>query len=173
MATSTYSLNVYKLDFLEDLAKKILEITGCFSNKTELLKLASMLSLNVFNAGFDDDNIAGMLKIENNQYNIYINKSQPIVRQRFTLAHEISHFILHKDLIDEQKGSVLYRKDFNSSSSIEQQANFLAAALLMPKEEIEKAWKTLSNILEIAEIFETSKEATYIRLNKLGLLNGQ
>src|SRR5690349_11844327 len=31
---------------------------------------------------------------------IYINSSEHVNRQRFTLAHEIAHFILHRDLIE-------------------------------------------------------------------------
>ena len=104
-------------------------------------------------------------------YNIYINRNEPATRQRFTIAHEIGHFILHRELIEQQKGSVLYRKDFNNNSPAESQANFFAAALLMPRQEILKAWNTLNNIQDIANCFEVSRDAAYIRLNKMGAIN--
>lgn len=170
---TTCSVKIFEENFIDRLANEVLDFTDAFDGKcTQLIKLANGLNINIYNANFKDNDIAGMLKIENNEYNIYVNSMQPTVRQRFTVAHEIAHFLLHKNLIDDQKGNVLYRKDFNSSSTIEQQANSLAAALLMPKEQILKAWENLRDVAEIAEIFETSNEATYIRLNKLGALNG-
>lgn len=162
------AVKIYARDDIEYITQFILSHTKTFcENSTQLIDLATKLSLNVFHAEFKDNDIAGMLKIENDKYNIYVNQEQPIERQRFTIAHEIAHFILHKDLINAQRGSILYRKDFTSSDPIEKQANFFAAALLMPKDEIEKAWNNLKSVEAVAGLFKTSKEATYRRLDEL------
>lgn len=63
---------------------------------------------------------------------IKVNSFDPEVRQRFTIAHEIGHFILHEP---EQAVS---RDDIENYSSVmeriqEREANQFAAELLMPK----------------------------------------
>jgi len=65
-------------------------------------------------------------------YSIAVDAKDALVRQRFTVAHEIAHFILHRaqlengDLIDD----AMYRS--NVSTQDETAANRLAADILMP-----------------------------------------
>ncbi len=64
-----------------------------------------------------------------------INRSKPPLRQRFTLAHEYGHFLLHRD------SEVIFDYTmFNASSPAERQANAFAAAFLMPRELIERIY---------------------------------
>ncbi|MGE3993739.1 ImmA/IrrE family metallo-endopeptidase [Pseudorhodoplanes sp.] len=64
-------------------------------------------------------------------FKITVNRHEPKIRQRFTIAHEIGHYLLHRDLI---KGgltdTVLYRSKL--SNSREAEANRIAADILMP-----------------------------------------
>jgi hypothetical protein len=65
-------------------------------------------------------------------FSIGVNASHSFVRQRFTVAHEIAHFVLHRaklesgDLVDD----ALYRGGLSSKEETE--ANRLAADILMP-----------------------------------------
>ena len=173
MVAELTSINIYNNETLENIAQQVLNETNTFDGQcTQIIKLARALGINVFTADILDSDVSGILKIEDGEYNIYIEKKQPATRQRFTIAHEIAHYILHRDLINRQQGSVLYRKDFNSNTPVESQANTLAAALLMPRNEIIKAWKTLNNIQDVASCFQVSTQAAYIRLNKLGVIVG-
>ncbi len=62
---------------------------------------------------------------------IRINRHEVRARQRFTLTHEISHYLLHKDKIENGiEDNALYRSNF--SNTLEAQANRLAADLIMP-----------------------------------------
>lgn len=62
---------------------------------------------------------------------ISINDSHPLTRRRFTVAHEIAHFVLHQDLIgDGIVDDALYRS--SKGNEIERQANAYAATILMP-----------------------------------------
>src|SRR3546814_15171584 len=62
---------------------------------------------------------------------IYVNGSHPRVRRRFSIAHEIAHFALHRNLIgDGVTDDAMYSS--NLSSAVEVQANRLAADILMP-----------------------------------------
>lgn len=65
------------------------------------------------------------------RYRIKINRYESGNRQRFTCAHELSHFLLHEDRISTGiVDTVLYRSQL--SSTLEAEANRLAADLLMP-----------------------------------------
>ena len=59
-------------------------------------------------------------------------------RQRFTIAHELAHFLLHKSLIDSSiygiTDSILYRSD--APENTEREANRLAAEIVMPTSQI-------------------------------------
>ena len=51
------------------------------------------------------EGISGHLKRdENGRYEIASNGREHDYRQRFTLAHEIGHFVLHKNLVDRAGG---------------------------------------------------------------------
>lgn len=84
-------------------------------------------------------------KIQRNKagsYVIVVNASDAPVRQRFTIAHELGHFLYHRDLIgDGVADSPAYRapdERLYEATSLERrhetQANQFAANILMPKE---------------------------------------
>ena len=99
-------------------------------------------------------------------------------RERFTIAHELGHFLLHSD--ESTSSSIFFAcraKDIHSTTSSqkkrgkEAEANRFAAELLMPKQLVEKLahqWK--SSIPKMANLFDVSAEAMGIRLTQLGLL---
>lgn len=165
------NISIYTNDAIENVAEALLNEAQAFEGSfTQLVKLANYLSLNVIKTTFTDCTIDGMLKYEGEQKNIYVNKTQPENRQRFTVAHEIGHYILHRDMVNLQGGNILYRKS-NQNDPIEIQANIFAGAILMPKKEIIAAYKALKDIYLVAKMFKTSPEATYIRLKKLGVIS--
>lgn len=101
---------------------------------------------------------------EADKYAIFVSDSDSKNRQRFTAAHELSHFLLHKDKIgDGIVDSPLYRSSL--SNQIEVEANKLAADILMPYDkintEIDKGIETIS---KLAEYFGVSTQAMKVRL---------
>lgn len=97
-------------------------------------------------------------------YAIYVNEKHPKNRQRFTIAHELAHFILHKDLIgDGIVDNALYRSGLNSK--VETEANRLAAEILMPLHLIVDAWDdAVDTVSDLAKKFHVSETAMAIRL---------
>src|SRR4051812_27441329 len=64
-------------------------------------------------------------------YTIYIRAADNPRRKRFTLAHEVGHYVLHRDLIgDGLIDDAMYRSKLGDP--YERQANRFAADLLMP-----------------------------------------
>ena len=118
-------------------------------------------------------------------------------RFKFTLAHEIAHWILHKRyfFIDENQISLFDNlgeddfikclnrdeKDFvinrkrTPEEWLEWQADNFASSILMPKEVFLKYYNSLKskdisnyNIIEsLSKLFGVSKQATQIRINVL------
>ena len=109
----------------------------------------------------DPDSAAG--------FTIRINRHDSHSRQRFTVAHELAHFLLHRDRIGRGiVDDVLYRSTLTDRREAE--ANRLAADLLMPDSLIE-AWLDRAAALGVSDIplyladrFEVSETAMRIRL---------
>ena len=88
--------------------------------------------------------ISGLLAIENNQGTIGYNQNESRVRRRFTIAHELGHYELHKNqsalFVDKQ--FKIYRSQnsstVNNNQELEKEANAFAAAVLMPEEFIKR-----------------------------------
>jgi hypothetical protein len=95
---------------------------------------------------------------------ININSDDSINRQKFTLAHEIAHFILHRDLIEDGIiDDTMYRSDLGNR--YETQANQLAADILMPIRLVKKAIQITSDPKMLAKMFDVSEQAMKIRLS--------
>jgi hypothetical protein len=100
---------------------------------------------------------------------IRVNKNDPSRRQRFTVAHELAHFLLHRDMIGNGvTDDVLYRSTL--SDSREAQANRLAADLLMPSALVDnwleraRSLRVEDPVLFISDKFGVSVAAMKIRL---------
>ena len=118
--------------------------------------------------------ISGAISREGNQYVIKVNRNEARERQRFTIGHELAHFLLHRTIIDSSPDgitdTVLYRS--GAPERIEYEANRLAADIVMPMRLIEKELRenfggvvTDATIESLASQFEVSKAAMEIRLS--------
>ncbi|MBS8261112.1 ImmA/IrrE family metallo-endopeptidase [Roseibium polysiphoniae] len=102
-------------------------------------------------------------------YIVRVNRNDSSRRQRFTVAHEIGHYLLHRDQIgDGITDDVLYRSTL--SDSREAQANRIAADLLMPKNLMDE-WIENAKVLKVDDVvgfladkFNVSEAAMKIRL---------
>lgn len=95
---------------------------------------------------------------------ITINGRDHKNRQRFTLAHEIAHFVLHRDLIgDGVQDDAMYRSRLRSE--LETQANRYAADILMPAKLMREKWRQgMTSFAGMAAAFGVSMDAARIRM---------
>lgn len=140
----------------------------------QLGKLAKELGVSIKVASLGTG-ISGQISREGSQYIIRVNRNEARERQRFTIGHEIAHFLLHKDVIDSSPtgitDTVLYRS--GAPQQIEYEANRFAADIVMPMELIESEVRenfggivTEATIESLANRFEVSKAAMEIRLSQ-------
>ena len=89
-------------------------------------------------------------------------------RQRFTLAHELGHYVLdHSPLFTDAEP-----RDFGNPKGVnEQEANHFAASLLMPAEWVRQDWAKLRDAARMATLYRTSPESMWYRLQELKLIN--
>lgn len=130
--------------------------------------LAKALGLEVVEATLPL-NISGMIEPRGDGFVVKVNRFEPKERQRFTIAHEIAHYLLHKDrILNGVTDSVLYRSRL--SSTLEAEANRLAADIIMPRSAIENAVRKYdivgdNEIRALSHDFGVSRAAMEIRAN--------
>lgn len=97
-------------------------------------------------------------------FSIGVRATEPLVRKRFTVAHELAHYILHRQKLDGGLyEDVMYRSSLSSRE--ETQANQMAADILMPFKLISKLVDEGERTLEgLAIRLEVSLHALKIRL---------
>ncbi len=117
-------------------------VDSFWKNRTAPLRIGDMLDSLGFNVllndSFDDDKLSGALAIDNNtkvehfKKMILLNSKDSTEHQRFTIAHELAHYIF--DAVPEQKYyEAYYRTDEERNNEVrEYRANKFAANLLMP-----------------------------------------
>lgn len=106
---------------------------------------------------------AGILQSTRNDATIWVNGSDQPVRQRFTIAHELGHLLLHAIGIQFRDHAFGPSRDAK-----ETEANDFAAALLMPLwllEPIVVGSKRGTD--QLAALFEVSVAAINVQLSKL------
>lgn len=99
-------------------------------------------------------------------------------RFRYTCAHELAHWIIHKELYTGSGETASMTKAARSSETdkaIEWQADRLGSYLLMPKGVVKMAFyrnRGSQNIIDtLALFFAVSRQAMSIRLKEMGLLS--
>lgn len=128
-----------------------------------------------------DKEISGQLeRLPNGKFKISVNKNDGYFRQRFTMAHELGHFLLHAHLIgDGVDDSKAYRSEpqgtfYNQAITPreETQANQFAANLLLPEAVIRKLATPGASLKQISVGLKASLPATKIRMRNLGYVLG-
>jgi Zn-dependent peptidase ImmA (M78 family) len=134
----------------------------------DIVAIAQDLGINVYRAKGSSD-LAGKV-VKDSEYGgesgyaIFVNSNDSPRRQRFTISHEVAHFLLHKDEIgDGIVEDALYRSGLSNKKEAE--ANKVAAEILMPWHLINQVMNDkIKSIQDLAEIFQVSESAMSIRL---------
>lgn len=147
-------------------------------------RIASKLGLTVQMEPFDDEEgeMSGILIREGNKVILGVNNSHHSNRQRFTIAHEIGHYLLHEgDRVFVDRNYRVSLRDSDSSLGTkweEVEANTFASSLLVPERfliqdlqkeniDIEDSKKSNGLIKRLAKKYRVSAQAMSFRLNRL------
>lgn len=115
------------------------------------------------------DDISGKIEAvgSSERYRITVNGKHSLTRQRFTIAHEIAHYVLHRSLIgDGIVDDAMYRS--KQGNEVERQANSYAATILMPAPLVREKYRSgVMSYSEMANVFDVSSEVARIRMREL------
>jgi len=162
---------------VEQAAERALHQHGLYSLPVDPVVLANRMGIKVLNASFSDSTLAGMIAKRGENVTILVEQTDPPYRKRFTIAHELGHRVLHLERDGEFVDSTrdLFRDhEAKTEESVESrraeiQANWFAAALLMPESLVRAQFTNTPDVERLARAFNVSVVAMGYRLEALGL----
>lgn len=126
-----------------------------------------------------EPSVSGMLVIKEGGGVIAVNESHHRNRKRFSIAHELGHYVLHRNSAQVFIDAVFYRGDeaADGTHTQEIQANVFAAELLMPEPIVREMFlkhpvdpHDEAAVKRMAARFEVSGHSLTLRLVNLGLV---
>lgn len=164
----------------ETAARQVLKQCHISSPPVRVEVIARKLAAEIHYEPFEGD-ISGMVYRHKDHVIIGVNSTHHPNRQRFTIAHEIGHVLLHKgtEVHIDRTYRVNMRNDISSQAvdRDEIEANRFAAALLMPEhmliddlQDMEIDSENGDNVGALANKYEVSLQAMTLRLQNLGLI---
>jgi Zn-dependent peptidase ImmA (M78 family) len=138
----------------KDLAREVLDANFITAPPVQIYELAENYGLRVFVAEFDDPDVAGTIDLK--KACIVVNSYDTVERQAFTIAHELGHWLLHKEDPGLKKEiTIFFRKPLGGENEWwEKEANWFAANVLVPKEMLDR-YKDKDE-REVAKVFGVS-----------------
>lgn len=110
---------------------------------------------------------SGKLEYKDGVWIMTVNSQHPDVRQRYTLGHELGHYLNHRSSVKSFEDTVFFRS--SQKSSMEFMADQFAARLLMPENDVNLLVNNgIKTVKEMAAKFGVSLEAMKYRLEQLG-----
>lgn len=164
----------------EKRASAILESLDLSEPPVPVEEIARQLGAQITYEAFEGE-VSGMLYRDGPNAVIGVNSRHATTRQRFTVAHECGHLVMHRGqpMFIDRFVRVNWRN--GESSREEREANAFAAELLMPRRlmqsEIDRAIAKFQHgtpqqiVAELARRFRVSTEAMTYRLTNLGVLD--
>ncbi|MDU5787976.1 ImmA/IrrE family metallo-endopeptidase [Streptococcus parasanguinis] len=108
---------------------------------------------------FSNHKIEGLTVIDELGISFSYEKDNPIVKQNFTLRHELGHFIL------EHEGNYFAESIDNQENLLEREANIFSAIVLMPDIVLlSKIYYSCDTFQHIQNSLDVSKQALFYRL---------
>ncbi|MBI2600482.1 ImmA/IrrE family metallo-endopeptidase [Candidatus Daviesbacteria bacterium] len=149
-------------------AQTLLKSARILEAPVDVEKIAKILGFTIIPFPFPEKR-KGMVLIENGVKAIGVNEKHPVTLQRYTIGHELGHFInghAHFENAFIEDETIFYDHHFQQ----EREADSFAAELLMPKDFLENDL-ALNRIDESQLLgkYLVSKQALWVRLNTLRL----
>lgn len=110
--------------------------------------------------------VSGATEWTNGTWMVLLNGAEPMVRQRFSLAHELKHIVDHRFIhILYERVPVADRHAF-----IESVCDYFAGCLLVPRPWLKRTWGNgMQRQADLAAHFGVSQQAIQVRLSQVGL----
>jgi Zn-dependent peptidase ImmA (M78 family) len=137
-------------------ALSILDTLGVEAPPVDPVGLSRELGLSVYFVRFSGEHVkvSGFYDSEDNT--IFVNSDEYPLRQTFTVAHELGHYVMHKEWARSADYKILMRDSlYSGDDSHEKEANTFAANLLVPRFMLDQYWKMMP-IEQLSQLFAVS-----------------
>lgn len=154
---------------IETLAEQFSRKSGYLENQdlpSVVQKLGGKIEVTDF---WENESTGSLLVFEPKHFVIRIPKHTTRERDRFTIAHELGHYVLHYLLADKHQSNRRMVADRYGSGLVEWQANWFAASFLMPRTEFEAQFSKEADQFSVAKKFGVSIPAVRTRAKALGI----
>lgn len=153
--------------FVRQMAKKILRESGITAPPVDLLQILRHNGIKYEEVDDFPDTVDALIIEDGTTIYAAVNAQQHFHRQRFSLAHELGHYFLHRDntfgdpiTID----SPAEADDFGTKSPMETEADNFAGELLVPLEMLKL--HVGKSIPELSKVFRVSEQAMGVAVSK-------
>jgi len=130
------------------------------------IAIAEKLNIDVYTAKMPQGQSGMIIKKGDKQPVIYVNEKEPYSRQCFTVAHELGHYWDRK-LHDDLDYSFTDSRANTPNDPHEFYADWFAANLMMPADEVKKMQESKASELDMMNHFGVSRAAIQTRLRHL------
>lgn len=171
----------YDVNEMPEVAQMILDRLGIEEVPIPIVAIMKSLNFQVV-AGELKDEISGIIGIDDDLAKnfksskvIAINNKDNVGHQRFTMAHELAHYLFDFDVSNQ----IVYYNTYNTfedENEEERRANYFAANLLMPEKKFKKEFDNVViknnlyvTVEKLSQIFQVSGEAVRRRISELSL----
>ncbi len=155
--------------YIRQQAARLLESAGVTREPVSLRDVVSALNLQLVQRTREPFSSEAALEPLGDAHAIVLSGAGDERRRRFTIAHEIGHFVLHPGSIRHERGGLVNE----ALRSREREADRFAAELLMPEHLVRQAVREQGvDPALLADRFQVSVKAMRVRLYRLGLAPG-
>ena len=171
----------YDVNEMPEVAQMILDRLGIEEVPIPIVAIMKSLNFQVV-AGELKDEISGIIGIDDDLAKnfksskvIAINNKDNVGHHRFTMAHELAHYLFDFDVSNQ----IVYYNTYNTfedENEEERRANYFAANLLMPEKKFKKEFDNVViknnlyvTVEKLSQIFQVSGEAVRRRISELSL----
>lgn len=171
----------YAIEDMPIVAKVILDGLDIKKVPVPIVAIMKSLKFQVVSGEMEDE-ISGIVGIDDSLKKTFksdkviaINSKDNVGHQRFTMAHELAHYLFDFDVLN----NITYYNAYNTTeyeSEIERRANYFAANLLMPEDIFREKFgqavvknNLYMTVNNLSDIFQVSNEAVRRRMNELSL----
>ena len=146
-------------------ATRLLDSAGVSHEPVSLRDVVSALNLELVGKTREPFTSEAALEPLGDGRAIVLNGPDDSGRRRFTIAHEIGHFVLYPERCRSERGGV-----DEAGRREEREADTFAAELLMPEHLVREAVREQGlDVARLADRFEVNRKAMQSRLRHLGL----
>ena len=116
-------------------------------------------NIQVLHHHFSNHKIEGLTVVDKLGTSFSYERDNPVVKQNFTLCHELGHFIL------KHEGNYFAESIDNQENLLEREANIFSAVVLMPDIVLlSKIYYSCDTFHQVQNSLEVSKQALFFRL---------